>query len=566
MKLLRLEMAGFRSYREPAAIDFEPGLNVFAGPNEAGKTGVLLGVVGCLFPPRLEVDRRALVSRGGATCRLVLEYELPDGGRWRLERDLVSHRGVLARRSGGAWHPAANSLTDIAGLVREHTGCDEQLFRASLLVGHEAVEVAETGDLTRSLRERLEALVSGSASGVTAARAAEKLNKTLKAITGPQRGEIAQAQARLRDLSSRLERARAGAAAVNSRRRMAEERRAAAAALEQERVRSAAVLEAARGVAVLERQAIELEERRRAIDAALDARAELRKLRLWPVLAAGAGLALAAYFVLGWLASAAVAAATAIAAWWLRPKQDSAGLTAERARLGRDLEELRARLDERATARLPAADLAALDQRLGALPGLIKAAESEALRAEIEADGFEREAGALADLEDEAAAAQREVARLQRRGAALQLARQELEAAIEEVRAGIGPELALVASERLASVAGGHAVALDEGLSFTPVTPVGAPEPGLSDGTRDQFYFAVRLALADVLLGELRPPLMLDDPFRYADHERRAALHQLLARVAAVRQVLYFTVEPPVDLPVTHQLPLSQTTVNAMSA
>lgn len=565
MRLFRLEMAGFRSYREPVVVEFGPGLNVFSGPNEAGKTGLLLGIVCCLFPPRLEVERKALVSRGSAACRLALEYELAGGERWRLERDLVSHRGVLSRRSGGAWQPVGNSLTDIAALVREHTGCDEQLFRASLLVGHEAVEVAESDDLTRALRERLEALVSGSASGVTAARAAEKLNKTLKAITGPQRGEIAQGQARLRELSSRLERARSGAAAVSARRRLAEVRRADAAHLEEERVRSAAVLEAARGLAALERQAGELERRRQAIDAVLDARAQLRYLRLWPVLVAGAALALAADFLFGWLAALLALIATGVAARWLRPKQDPAGLTAERARLGRDLEELRARIEEAAATRLPPTELAALDQRSKSLAGLIKAAEADALRAEIEADGFEREAGALADLEDEAAAAQREVVRLQRRAAALSLARQELEAAIEEVRAGIGPDLAIVASEHLASVAAEHAVALDEGLSFTPITPDGAPEPRLSDGTRDQFYFAVRLALADVLLGDLRPPLMLDDPFRYADSERRGALHQLLVRVAATRQVLYFTVENPVGLPITHQLPLSRS-VNAMSA
>ena len=64
------------------------------------------------------------------------------------------------------------------------------------------------------------------------------------------------------------------------------------------------------------------------------------------------------------------------------------------------------------------------------------------------------------------------------------------------------------------------------------------------------------MALAGVLLGGLRPPLLLDDPFRYADAERRAALHVMLAGIAEQRQVLYFTVEEPTPLPVTHPLPV----------
>jgi len=64
------------------------------------------------------------------------------------------------------------------------------------------------------------------------------------------------------------------------------------------------------------------------------------------------------------------------------------------------------------------------------------------------------------------------------------------------------------------------------------------------------------VALADVLLGDLRPPLLLDDPFRYADAGRRESLHAMLEAIAGERQVLYFTVEDPSTLAVTHRLPV----------
>ena len=53
-----------------------------------------------------------------------------------------------------------------------------------------------------------------------------------------------------------------------------------------------------------------------------------------------------------------------------------------------------------------------------------------------------------------------------------------------------------------------------------------------------------------------RPGLLIRDPFRYADAERRAALHAMLGGIAVERQVLYFTVEEPTPLPVTHRLPV----------
>jgi uncharacterized protein YhaN len=194
---------------------------------------------------------------------------------------------------------------------------------------------------------------------------------------------------------------------------------------------------------------------------------------------------------------------------------------------------------------------------------LIQERGGAALRAELEAAALEREAEWLAEAEDAAGVAEREAARLKRRAAALELARHELAGAIDDVRAAVAPRVAELAGERLIQVASHWAVELDPraALGFRAVRRDGGPPRALSDGTADQFHFAVRLALADALLGELRPPLLLDDPFRYADAERRSALHALLVEIATTRQVLYFTVEAPGDLPLTHRLPGLQVSV-----
>ncbi len=60
----------------------------------------------------------------------------------------------------------------------------------------------------------------------------------------------------------------------------------------------------------------------------------------------------------------------------------------------------------------------------------------------------------------------------------------------------------------------------------------------LSTGTIEQVYFALRLAIADLLLGKDKVPLLLDDSFAYYDDTRvRAAFEELEKR----QQVILFT-------------------------
>jgi uncharacterized protein YhaN len=352
--------------------------------------------------------------------------------------------------------------------------------------------------------------------------------------------------------------------------------------LESEREETEAMVKSARHIAELEEKARHLQARREALDRAIDAQERLAAVagkRHWPQAMAAAGVVLLVGAVAspalggGWGAAAGlsfaglVALAIAIAGWRTRPAVVDDGARArdlaERAALGRDLDELRIRVEEAAASRLPASELAARAARLAQLPRLIQENAGAALRAELEAAALEREAEWLAEAEDAAAVAAREAGRLKRRAAALELARHELAGAIDDVRAAVAPRVAELAGERLIRVASGWGVELDAraALGFRAVPRDGGPLRALSDGTADQFHFAVRLALADALLGELRPPLLLDDPFRYADAERQAALHSLLVEIATTRQVLYFTVAAPGDLPLTHRLPALQLSV-----
>jgi len=63
----------------------------------------------------------------------------------------------------------------------------------------------------------------------------------------------------------------------------------------------------------------------------------------------------------------------------------------------------------------------------------------------------------------------------------------------------------------------------------------------LSRGTIDQFYLAARLALANILSGGKRHPLLLDDPLVSFDVDRLESTRKLLEYLAAEQQVILFT-------------------------
>jgi len=84
-------------------------------------------------------------------------------------------------------------------------------------------------------------------------------------------------------------------------------------------------------------------------------------------------------------------------------------LTAERSRLGRDLEEAEARLADSAIHRLEPTELARREMRAQQLPALIKVAAEARIRCEVELQQLESTGSSLAELEDEVDVARRQV-------------------------------------------------------------------------------------------------------------------------------------------------------------
>ena len=128
--------------------------------------------------------------------------------------------------------------------------------------------------------------------------------------------------------------------------------------------------------------------------------------------------------------------------------------------------------------------------------------------------------------------------------AALQIAQETLAAARAELQRRFAPRITKRAQELLSRMTEGryHSVTMREDFSLQ----AGAGQEDTlhdalwrSDGTMDQLYLALRLAVAE----ELTPkaPLILDDALVRFDDKRMGAAVEILRELSESRQVILFT-------------------------
>lgn len=224
----------------------------------------------------------------------------------------------------------------------------------------------------------------------------------------------------------------------------------------------------------------------------------------------------------------------------------------------------------RRTAELAAERAAALEASLPKEPDAPLSAEDEKLLA----DGMTEEQSRfnLSEITHEYDAAVRELARLEGRIAsgknitelaaaldadrgelaaaefefsAISAAREALSTAAEELSRRMTPSLNARAAEIFTGLTGDRYDRLTVGRGFeTAVSPAGGalvPPVYLSSGAYDLLYLSLRLALSEMAFeGEL-PPLILDDICVMLDDERAEKVMELLAGLAASRQIILFT-------------------------
>ena len=134
---------------------------------------------------------------------------------------------------------------------------------------------------------------------------------------------------------------------------------------------------------------------------------------------------------------------------------------------------------------------------------------------------------------------------------ALKLAKECVEETYSHIRSDFTPRINVRASEIFERITCGKYDKISVNQKLIPaVFSDGMKNIGyFSGGTVDQAYFAVRLALCDMLFSG-RKPVFTDDAFLQYDAKRRdAALRELEERAERKEQIVIFAAEIPENLP-----------------
>ena len=120
--------------------------------------------------------------------------------------------------------------------------------------------------------------------------------------------------------------------------------------------------------------------------------------------------------------------------------------------------------------------------------------------------------------------------------AAAELAMRSIENASAGLRTRVSPRLADYAGKLMSVMTEGKYTELgvDGAITLTYLAEGGAHDASyLSKGTREGAYFALRLALADLLCKEEKLPLILDESFAHTDDHRTKQMLRILMALAA---------------------------------
>lgn len=152
----------------------------------------------------------------------------------------------------------------------------------------------------------------------------------------------------------------------------------------------------------------------------------------------------------------------------------------------------------------------------------------------------------LHEIEESINRVLREIAFLKRQGEALKAAKKMIEVVARDIHRDFAPRLNQEVSQLIHKITRNRyqQVRISKELDIS----VAAPETGkqvnlreLSGGTIDQFYFSARVMIADLVTGNNRLPLILDDSFVQYDSQRLKEVLKVLGDQARYRQVILFT-------------------------
>jgi len=223
MRLTRIEVEGFGAL-QGMDLRFGPTMNLVVGPNEAGKSTLQEAIVTGLYGLETGDRRSAIVERTdrwrpweGGSFGLALEFELDDGTRLRVERDLDADSVRVLDLANGAELSDRFERDPWGGLQvgRQLLGISRDIYTNTACISRsEVLRLEDAG----SIKEAIVALADSAHPDRTAQAVLDRLRQERAQRIGKPRGRtgpLHDLESRLADLERQINAARQARGAVD---------------------------------------------------------------------------------------------------------------------------------------------------------------------------------------------------------------------------------------------------------------------------------------------------------------------------------------------------------------
>jgi len=180
VQLLKLELEGFGKFDKEEAFNFDRGINFITGLNESGKSTILEAIMASIFKYTRSQIEPFLCWKNEDVCRTALTYKNSKGDTFRILSDYKSGKRRLEKIEKGKTKEISSVDKNIDSYLKEHFGFDDKkVFENTAFIRQSQMVILEDASVRNKIKDMVEEVFAGR-SEASATKALAKLKKIAK--------------------------------------------------------------------------------------------------------------------------------------------------------------------------------------------------------------------------------------------------------------------------------------------------------------------------------------------------------------------------------------------------
>lgn len=180
VQLIRLEMEGFGKFDKEKIINFASGINFITGLNELGKSTILEAILASIFRYTKTQIEPFFSWKNKDTCRAALTYKTDKGETFKIISDYKSGKRRLEKIEKSKVKEIATVEKNIGPYLKEHFGFDDKkVFENTAFIRQSQMAILEDNSVRNKIKDMIEEVFAGR-SEASATKALQKIKKIAK--------------------------------------------------------------------------------------------------------------------------------------------------------------------------------------------------------------------------------------------------------------------------------------------------------------------------------------------------------------------------------------------------